>query len=61
MMDMDAPDHTKRRKLVNRAFTPNRVRAMEPHIRTICDDIIDAVCANRVRATSRPTSPRRCR
>ena len=44
MMDMDAPDHTKRRKLVNRAFTPNRVRAMEPHIREICDDIIDTVC-----------------
>ena len=27
MIDMDAPDHLKRRKLVNRAFTPARVRA----------------------------------
>ena len=26
MIDMDAPDHLKRRKLVNRGFTPARVR-----------------------------------
>ena len=44
MMDMDAPDHLKRRKLVNRAFTPARVRDSAPRIRAICDDLIDAVC-----------------
>lgn len=44
MMDMDAPDHLKRRKLVNRAFTPARVRAARPRIRALCDDLIDAVC-----------------
>jgi cytochrome P450 family 142 subfamily A polypeptide 1 len=44
MMDMDAPAHMKRRKLVNRAFTPARVRASEPRVRAICDDLIDAVC-----------------
>ena len=27
MIDLDAPDHLKRRKLVNRGFTPGRVRA----------------------------------
>src|SRR5262249_44575654 len=44
MMDMDAPGHLKRRKLVNRAFTPARVRDGEPRIRAICDELIDAVC-----------------
>lgn len=44
MMDMDKPAHMKRRKLVNRAFTPARVRDSEPRIRAICDDLIDAVC-----------------
>ncbi len=44
MMDMDAPAHLKRRKLVSRAFSPARVRAAEPRIREICDELIDAVC-----------------
>ncbi len=44
MMDMDRPEHMKRRKLVNRAFTPARVRDSGPRIRAICDDLIDAVC-----------------
>jgi cholest-4-en-3-one 26-monooxygenase len=44
MIDMDDPAHLKRRKLVNRGFTPRRVRDMEPHIRQVCDEIIDAVC-----------------
>jgi cytochrome P450 family 142 subfamily A polypeptide 1 len=44
MIDMDPPDHGKRRKLVSHAFMPNRVRASAPRIATICDDLIDAVC-----------------
>jgi cytochrome P450 family 142 subfamily A polypeptide 1 len=44
MMDMDAPEHRKRRALVSHAFTPARVRAGIPRIRAICDDLIDAVC-----------------
>jgi cytochrome P450 family 142 subfamily A polypeptide 1 len=44
MIDMDAPDHLKRRKLVNRGFTPARVRATEPHLRAHCDELIDKVC-----------------
>jgi cytochrome P450 family 142 subfamily A polypeptide 1 len=44
MIDMDDPQHLKRRKVVNRGFTPRRVRDMEPHIRQVCDEIIDAVC-----------------
>jgi cytochrome P450 family 142 subfamily A polypeptide 1 len=44
MIDRDGSEHTKRRKLVSRGFTPGRVRATEPHLRDICDDLIDRVC-----------------
>jgi len=44
MIDMDAPDHLKRRKLVSRGFTPARVRATRDHVKEICDDLVDRVC-----------------
>jgi cholest-4-en-3-one 26-monooxygenase len=44
MIDLDGSDHTKRRKLVSRGFTPARVRAHEPHVRDLCDGLIDAIC-----------------
>jgi cytochrome P450 family 142 subfamily A polypeptide 1 len=44
MIDMDGSAHAKRRKLVSRGFTPGRVRAVEPDLRDICDDLIDRVC-----------------
>jgi cytochrome P450 family 142 subfamily A polypeptide 1 len=44
MIDMDDPDHSKRRKLVNRGFTPRRVAESEDAVRRACDEIIDAVC-----------------
>jgi cytochrome P450 family 142 subfamily A polypeptide 1 len=44
MIDMDDPAHTMRRKLVNRGFTPRRVRDEEDRVRRVCDDIIDRVC-----------------
>ena len=44
MISMDDPDHVRRRKLVNRGFTPKRVRDKESEIRAICDAIIDRVC-----------------
>ena len=44
MIDMDGAAHSKRRKLVSRGFTPGGVRATEPHLRDICDDLIDRVC-----------------
>jgi cytochrome P450 family 142 subfamily A polypeptide 1 len=43
MIDMDDPEHFKRRKLVNRGFTPRRIRAEEEKIRTVCHWIIDQV------------------
>ncbi len=44
MIDMDDPEHWKRRKLVNRGFTPRRVRDSEQKIRDVADAIIDKVC-----------------
>ncbi len=44
MIDMDNPDHHKRRKIVSKGFTPARVRAHEEYLLTICDDLIDEVC-----------------
>ena len=44
MIDLDGSDHTKRRKLVSRGFTPARVRDHEPHVRDLCDELIDEIC-----------------
>ncbi|MBV8295937.1 MAG: cytochrome P450, partial [Acidimicrobiia bacterium] len=46
MIDMDDPEHLKHRKLVNRGFTPRRVKESEAAVRRACDEIIDAVCGN---------------
>ncbi|MDQ1373763.1 MAG: cholest-4-en-3-one 26-monooxygenase, partial [Actinomycetota bacterium] len=44
MIDMDDPDHVKRRKLVNKGFTPKRVADSTEAVRRAADEIIDAVC-----------------
>ncbi len=44
MIDFDAPEHVRRRRLVSSGFTPRRVREMEGHVRAICDALIDRVC-----------------
>ncbi|HEY7132759.1 MAG TPA: cytochrome P450 [Candidatus Limnocylindrales bacterium] len=42
-LTMDPPDHTRLRGLVNRAFTPVAVAAMQGRIRDIVDDLLGAV------------------
>jgi cytochrome P450 family 142 subfamily A polypeptide 1 len=44
LIDMDNPAHAKRRKLINRAFTPTQVRARAERIAAISDELIDRVC-----------------
>jgi len=44
MIDMDAPEHRRRRRLVNWGFTPRRVADAEDDIRRTCDEILDKVC-----------------
>lgn len=43
IISMDGREHTMRRKLVSRGFTPRRVRDHEATIRRICTEIIDRV------------------
>ncbi len=44
MIDMDDPQHLRRRKLVNAGFTRKRVQRAEASISSLCDTLIDAVC-----------------
>jgi cytochrome P450 family 142 subfamily A polypeptide 1 len=44
MIDMDDPAHFQRRKLVNKGFTPKRVRDSEADVRQACTEILDGVC-----------------
>jgi len=41
MIDMDDPDHRKRRALVNKGFTPRRVQEREARIREIAVDLVE--------------------
>ena len=43
MLFLDPPDHTRLRSLVNQAFTPRVVDALEPHVRTVMHELLDAV------------------
>src|SRR5205085_1315218 len=43
MIDLDDPDHLRRRKLVNRGYTPRRIRDREDEVRSTCNAIIDRV------------------
>lgn len=40
ILDMDPPDHTRVRKLVNKAFTPRLIKAMEPRLRAITRELL---------------------
>jgi cytochrome P450 len=46
MIFMDQPDHTQLRRLVSRAFTPRRVADLEPQIRELCGELLDAQRGN---------------
>jgi hypothetical protein len=46
MLFLDAPAHTRLRKLCLTAFTPRRVEAMEEQIQDIADRLIDEVAAS---------------
>jgi cytochrome P450 family 142 subfamily A polypeptide 1 len=43
MINMDDPEHKRRRNLVNRGFTPNRVSETEPKIRQVVTELLDRV------------------
>jgi cytochrome P450 len=43
LLGSDPPAHTRLRKIVNRAFTPRRVAALEPRLRGIVQGLVDAL------------------
>ena len=43
MISLDPPDHTRLRRLVNRAFTPRQVAKMEDYIRATAHELLDRV------------------
>ena len=46
MLDSDPPIHTRLRRLVSRAFTPRRVKDIEPRIREITNQLLDRISSN---------------
>jgi cytochrome P450 len=42
---LDPPDHTRLRTLAQQAFSPKAVRALEPEIRALVGELLDAVAA----------------
>jgi cytochrome P450 len=45
LISADPPDHIRQRKLVNRAFTPPKVRDLEPRIRQLAHELVDRFVA----------------
>ncbi len=45
MTNTDPPDHTRLRKLVNKAFTARWVQGLRPRIHAIADELLDAAVA----------------
>src|SRR5690606_2143 len=41
----DPPDHTRLRRLVARAFTPRTIAELEPHLREVCERLVDDLLA----------------
>lgn len=43
MIGMDAPEHTRNRRMINRGFTPRRIDAMDSHLRDLARGIVDNI------------------
>jgi len=46
MISCDPPDHTRLRKLVNRAFTPRRIASLESHIGEVVRQLIEQMATH---------------
>jgi cytochrome P450 len=43
MLNQDPPEHTRRRGLVNKGFTPRTIGRLQDHIREICHGLLDEI------------------
>lgn len=46
ILNLDAPDHTRLRRLVSKAFTPRTINALRPMIEDMVGGILDRLAAN---------------
>lgn len=46
LLALDPPEHSRHRKLVSRAFTARRIANLEERVRTVSDDLLDAIEAD---------------
>jgi len=46
-LHLDPPEHTAYRRVINRFFTPPRMRNMEPHVRTAAIQLLDPLLEQR--------------
>ncbi len=47
MLHLDPPEHTRQRRLVSRAFTPQRVEALRPAVTSIVEELVDRLAEAR--------------
>jgi cytochrome P450 len=45
LFTQDPPDHSRHRRILNKALTPRSVARIEPQIRQMCHDLVDAFAA----------------
>jgi len=43
MLDLDAPDHTRLRALVHKAFTPRLVEQMRARVQSLADELVEGI------------------
>ncbi|MFC9249788.1 cytochrome P450 family protein [Amycolatopsis thailandensis] len=46
LLNVDPPDHTRLRKLVNKAFTGRTIARLRPRVEEIADELLDAIPEN---------------
>jgi cytochrome P450 len=56
-LSLDPPDHTRLRRLVSKAFTPRTIARLEPRIRAITDELLDAAAAGEIELVSELAYP----
>ncbi|WP_329314521.1 cytochrome P450 [Streptomyces sp. NBC_01262] len=45
LLDLEAPDHTRIRRLVSKAFTPRTVERLTPTVQRLADELVDELLA----------------